>query len=79
MRGGWQDRASAASGWCSKSWPIRCSSSKAVMTAFIAVSVVMIAEAAAPATILSNQQGHRLGAVIQATGRISGHPAGDSR
>ena len=36
------------------------------MTAFIAVSVVMIAEAAAPATILSNQQGHRLGAVIQA-------------
>ncbi len=49
------------------------------MTAFIAVSVVMIAEAAAPATILSNQQGHRLGAVIQATGRMSGHPAGDSR
>ncbi|MGO9161706.1 MAG: hypothetical protein ACLP7J_13500 [Streptosporangiaceae bacterium] len=49
------------------------------MTAFIAVSVVMIAEAAARATILSNQQGHRLGAVIQATGRMSGHPAGDSR
>ena len=33
----------AASGWRSKSWLMRCSSSRAVMAAFIAVSVVMIA------------------------------------